>query len=305
MRVLVQCPSCKRQSDAGDLPVGGKFHCVCGGVLQVPRVLAKDAVVVRCSSCGGPRTAGEAACGFCGADFTVHERDLDTLCPSCMVRIMSSARFCHNCGTRIVVEGKSGTPADLPCPDCGEARHLDNRTLGQPPAAVCECRVCGGLWVGCETFKLLAERVQDQVATPAGLPGETGRAAPGREAQGQTAAQRGPLYRHCPRCRQMMTRRNYAKWSGVILDSCHEHGIWFDEGELHALLQWIRRGGQREAADRDRREAERAGHRLQKAKLPSRIDRLAGQRGGAGFTASEGGGSSGLVEFLEALFVGK
>ena len=101
----------------------------------------------------------------------------------------------------------------------------------------------------------------------------------------------------------MMTRRNYAKWSGVILDSCHEHGIWFDEGELHVLLQWIRRGGQREAADRDRREAERVEHRLQKAKLPSRIDRLAGQRGGgAGFTASEGGGSSGLVEFLESLF---
>lgn len=297
MRVLVQCPSCNRQSDAGDLSVGSKFHCPCGEVLQVPRVLAKDAAVVRCSSCGGPRTAGEASCGFCGADFTVHERDLDTLCPSCMVRIMSSARFCHNCGTRIAVEGKSGTPTECPCPACGAAHRLDSRTLGQPPAAVFECRACGGLWVGCETFKLLTERVKDQVSTPAGLPGETERAA-----QGHAVAQRGPLYRYCPRCHQMMARRNYAKWSGVIIDSCHEHGIWFDEGELHALLRWVRRGGQREAADREREEIERAERRLQMAKIPSRIDRMTAQGGGTGFTFSKGGGSSVLVDLLETLF---
>ncbi|HEU4402263.1 MAG TPA: zinc ribbon domain-containing protein [Candidatus Polarisedimenticolia bacterium] len=297
MRVIVQCPSCKRQTDSGDLPVDGKFHCACGEVLRVPQVLAKDAAVVRCSSCGGPRTADEAACGFCGADFTVHERDLDTICPSCMARITSSARFCHNCGTRIAVEGKSGTPTDYPCPACGAEHRLDSRTLGQPPAAITECRTCGGLWVGCETFKLLTERVQAQGPTPAGLPGEAE-----RPAQARSAAQRGPLYRYCPQCHQMMARRNYAKWSGVIIDSCHEHGIWFDEGELYALLQWIRRGGQREAAALERQETERAERRLQMAKMPSRIDRKAGGAGGSGFTLPEGEDSSLLMDLLGTLF---
>jgi Zn-finger nucleic acid-binding protein len=300
MHVLVQCPSCKRQSDAGDLPVGGKFHCACGEVLQVPEVLAKDAAVVRCSSCGGPRTAGETACGFCGADFTVHERDLDTLCPTCMARIMSSARFCHNCGTRIVVDGKSGAPTEQPCPACGATHHLDSRTLGQPPAAVLECRACGGLWVGGETFKLLTERVKEEVSTPAGLPAGTGQAA-----QGQASAQRGPLYRYCPMCHQMMARRNYARGSGVIIDSCHEHGIWFDEGELSSLLQWIRRGGEREAADRDREEAGRTQHRLDTLKMPSRIEQMAGRGGGAGLSLSEDSGSSMLLEFLQTLFGGR
>jgi Zn-finger nucleic acid-binding protein len=302
MRVLVQCPSCGRQSDAGELPVGSKFHCACGEVVQVPRVLAKDAAVVRCSSCGGPRNGGETACSFCRADFTIHERDLDTICPTCMARIMSSARFCHNCGTRIVVDGKGGAPTDLPCPTCGGDHRLDSRTLGQPPVAVCECRNCGGLWIGGETFKHLTERVQSQAATPAALPGEAARSARGR-----ATAQRGPLYRNCPGCRRMMSRRNYARWSGVILDICPEHGLWFDEGELHALLQWIRRGGPREAADRDRQEVDRAAHRLLRSKLPSRIDRLAGQRPGIGAAVAsrEAGGPSLLTEVLEALFSGR
>ena len=41
-----------------------------------------------------------------------------------------------------------------------------------------------------------------------------------------------------------MTRRNYGRDSGVILDMCREHGIWFDAEELARILVWIRAGGQ-------------------------------------------------------------
>jgi Zn-finger nucleic acid-binding protein len=40
-----------------------------------------------------------------------------------------------------------------------------------------------------------------------------------------------------------MNRRNYGRRSGVIVDVCTEHGVWFDFGELSRILAWIRDGG--------------------------------------------------------------
>jgi len=302
VRVLVKCSACNRQSDAGDLEVGRKFHCVCGEVLEVPRVRAKDAAVVRCSSCGGPRQSGATACTFCHADFTVHERDLHTICPACMARIMDRAKFCHNCGTRIAVQGKSGAPTEHPCPACGTERHLDSRTLGDPPIGILECRVCAGLWIGSEIFEMITERMKGEAANlVAGLP-----AAPKRAPRNGAGRQRGPLYRRCPRCEKMMARRNYARRSGVIVDACHQHGIWFDAGELHSLLQWIRRGGLKKAEQLEKKQAEAAARRARRA--PSRLDRMAGQAKVGGFSAGSGfrGGAAGesnlLADILGALF---
>ena len=38
-------------------------------------------------------------------------------------------------------------------------------------------------------------------------------------------------------------RRNYSGASGVIIDLCKTHGIWFDADELARILVWIRAGG--------------------------------------------------------------
>ena len=40
-----------------------------------------------------------------------------------------------------------------------------------------------------------------------------------------------------------MHRRNYGRRSGVVLDTCSQHGLWFDQGELDSILDWIRHGG--------------------------------------------------------------
>ena len=45
----------------------------------------------------------------------------------------------------------------------------------------------------------------------------------------------------------MMNRRNYAHKSGVIIDVCREHGVWFDPDELQRILAWIRAGGRARA----------------------------------------------------------
>lgn len=304
MRVLVACPACNRQSDAGDLEVGRKFRCVCGQVLEVPWIRAKDAAVVRCSSCGGPRQTGTETCTFCGAGFTLHEQDLDTICPSCMARIMGAARFCHQCGLRIAVEGKSGTPTAHPCPACGSARTLDSRTLGDPPVGILECRACAGLWIGAETFVVLTERMKGeaakQVADPPSAPQEKE-----KKAKAAIARQQGPLYRSCPVCRKMMARRNYARRSGVIVDTCHEHGMWFDSGELHALLQWIRRGGLEKAAQLEKGDAVAAARLARQP--PGRIDQMAVKAGvrvpsGPGRFDDDSLGSTVIGVLLKVLF---
>lgn len=45
-------------------------------------------------------------------------------------------------------------------------------------------------------------------------------------------------YRKCPVCSKIMNRKNYASRSGVIMDVCHDHGIWLDASELTHILEW-------------------------------------------------------------------
>jgi Zn-finger nucleic acid-binding protein len=50
-------------------------------------------------------------------------------------------------------------------------------------------------------------------------------------------------YKKCPVCDTVMTRRNYATVSGVIVDFCGDHGTWVDEAQFAALAEFISRGG--------------------------------------------------------------
>ena len=55
-------------------------------------------------------------------------------------------------------------------------------------------------------------------------------------------------------------RRAFAGSSGVVLDVCGTHGLWFDAAELEATLSWIRGGGLTRVEERlaeERREATR------------------------------------------------
>ncbi len=103
---------------------------------------------------------------------------------------------------------------------------------------VMECQKCGGFWIGLETFDKLLDREarQPQSAGPGGGPPPEPPA-------------RSP-YRPCAVCGQLMVRRNFGRSSGVIVDLCGSHGIWFDAQELARVLRWIR-SGNLEAARED------------------------------------------------------
>jgi Zn-finger nucleic acid-binding protein len=63
-------------------------------------------------------------------------------------------------------------------------------------------------------------------------------------------------YIKCPVCTNFMNRRNYGSSSGVVMDTCKDHGVWLDGGEFNKLLRWAHAGGiqhhARQEKERDR-----------------------------------------------------
>jgi Zn-finger nucleic acid-binding protein/ribosomal protein L40E len=291
MRVLVACEECKRQYDASGRAEGDRFHCSCGAVVRVPAARAETAAVVRCSECGAPRQGQASACGYCGSEFTLAERDMHTLCPGCTARISDQAHFCHRCGTTVLPTGTAGEDTEYPCPVCkaeGESRLVSRQLGGQQGLVVLECGRCAGLWIGSEVFQLLERRAQQQ-----SLSADSLTAQPEQATQGVSSVrQQGPLYRNCPVCDGPMARRNYARKSGIIVDMCNQHGLWFDAGELDAVLHWIREGGAAQAA------RAQSAHAQQQARA-ARVQSVQQQMGS--LSSSGGASSSDADDFLSGL----
>jgi Zn-finger nucleic acid-binding protein len=264
MRVLIACEKCHRQIDVSAYSEGESLRCLCGSTLQVPHPTSHEAAVVRCSSCGAPRQDDAVECTFCGSDFTLHERDLDTICPHCLTRISRRARYCHHCAEPIL-PAEGGESTDRNCPACGEKGRLFSRRLGRDKLSVLECGACAGFFLDNETFRLLVER-----ARHGSLPFPLAEARDGDVAPPFTGAATERFYRPCPWCTKLMSRRNYGARSGVIVDTCREHGIWLDGHELDRILAWIKSGGE-ETAARLRAEAELDEKRWREMK--QRLDR--------------------------------
>ncbi len=59
-------------------------------------------------------------------------------------------------------------------------------------------------------------------------------------------------YIKCPVCRKLMNRSNYGTQSGVIVDTCKQHGVWLDGGELRQLMEWTKAGGKLHAQEKEK-----------------------------------------------------
>jgi Zn-finger nucleic acid-binding protein len=84
-------------------------------------------------------------------------------------------------------------------------------------------------------------------------------------------------YLPCPICRRPMSRTNFSRVSGVIVDICAADGAWFDSGELDAVIQFLASGGLDRAkakAQRDAKlEAERAAIHQQSERVHAEYER--------------------------------
>ncbi|HEX3998406.1 MAG TPA: zinc ribbon domain-containing protein [Pirellulales bacterium] len=253
MRLLVACPKCQRQYDATGREIGSRFRCRCGEVLTVHQPQGHDAAVVRCSSCGAPRHEGSTRCEYCSADFTLREQDLDTICPQCFARVSDQARFCDHCGKPLAAEPLDNVDTLLTCPICRGDHRLFSRPVGG--FGIMECRICAGLWIEIAIFQQLIDHARQTGETAEKwLRTDFSRHLP--TAGKSTGMSRG--YLPCPVCSTLMLRQNYEHRSGVIVDYCKPHGMWFDADKLSRLVEWIHGGGI-EAAQCDReQEAARA-----------------------------------------------
>ncbi len=290
MRLLVACPQCKRQFDATGRRIGSRFRCHCGAVVTIRQPCGHDAAVVRCSACGAPREAGSPACAYCGADFTIHEQDLDTVCPHCLARVSDQAKFCHHCGIALLPEPLTSRKTPCTCPACGRVSRLRDRRVGD--VALLECERCAGFWVATNVFEHLVEQAaHDSLGADWRL-----HPAAAQNAVANRIRQTGPIYRKCPFCGGLMNRVNYGRRSGVIIDSCKKHGVWFDADELAHILDWVRSGGLAEAKRQEADETARQ-QRLEA------IARAAEEHGP--FTRElhqAGGGAPGLAGLITKLF---
>jgi Zn-finger nucleic acid-binding protein len=142
-----------------------------------------------------------------------------------------------------------------------------------------QCPDCGGLWIDQTAFERLTQEAES--TTTSGALGSLPR--PQRKIHAKMPQ---VTYVRCPDCDSMMNRRNYGKRSGVIVDVCSAHGIWFDDEELTRVLEFVRSGGLQETRRQEAEDLREERRRLESLRATDRT--LGGSRFGSGAFFGEG-----------------
>jgi Zn-finger nucleic acid-binding protein len=213
--------------------------------------VTETAGALRCPSCGAPAAPETTACAFCATPLAL------VACPSCFGMIFRGTRYCSHCGKQAARKDAPARP-ERSCPQCRAILHA----VAVGSVVLDECRSCGGLWVDAESFrKICSEREEQAVLLGFEKP-------PGGDV-GRPPTQKA--YRPCPECRRLMNRVNYAKVSGVVVDICKGHGVFFDRGELQRIVRFLQDGGMERARAREKDDLEDQRARLRQAKIDARL----------------------------------
>ncbi len=234
-----------------------------------------EAATLNCRSCGAAVGEDDVRCPYCRSQLAT------VACPRCLAMVSVHAAHCSHCGAEVM--RNEGVATELACPSCKAA--LVHTSVGE--AHLDSCNACGGVWVAQKEFERIAGGREERGGVLGALPGE---------------GPRGPIqaeairYRPCAQCGKFMNRVNYARNSGVILDVCKDHGLWFDRDELRRVLAFIEGGGLDKNRDREIRELDEKRRNAVPDAPQSILMADAGQAQGLGL------GNSGLEMVVRGLF---
>ncbi|MEM9056247.1 MAG: zf-TFIIB domain-containing protein [Pseudomonadota bacterium] len=233
--MIVECPGCKLKYDVGGRPPGTRARCRCNTVFELPSP-DENAAALSCPNCGAPADADSTKCGYCSVELA------RARCSACFALMFQQAKHCHKCGAAADAPARAlhdNGRTQFQCPRCDES--LVANVVGG--ALLDQCPKCGGLWLDHAVFeRLLDDAEQRQRVSTA-----VGGAAPPK----QHFNSREVVYLKCPECEVLMNRKNFSRYSGVIVDICSAHGVWFDYQELANIITWVRDGGLQSARKRD------------------------------------------------------
>jgi len=136
------------------------------------------------------------------------------------------ALHCGGCGRELGLE-PIPEPAPFDCPGC--SRQLTS--FAGERGRLYDCAACGGQFV---EQALLRELLEQREICGAAVP---------KRPLARDAALAPVRYAPCPACGALMNRANFGGMSGVIVDVCARHGVWFDAGELPRVLAFVEDGG--------------------------------------------------------------
>lgn len=151
------------------------------------------------------------------------------------------ALHCSGCGAELGLE-PIAAPSTLVCPAC----RIAFEQYAGDSGSLFDCTRCGAQFVEHALLKSLFER--QAVYT-----------LQSRRNAERVSSREPVVYRPCPFCHTIMNRKNFGRSSGVVVDICSRHGVWFDAGELPRVIDFVRSGGlvRAEQAERVERQASR------------------------------------------------
>ena len=214
---------------------------------------------MNCPNCGAGIAGDSTKCEFCRTRLKTRA------CNHCLGLLFIGSKHCSHCGKE-TVETTDGTETSVGrCPRCSVP--LEPLIIGD--TSLRECHNCSGLWMTIASFEELCSDRDEQSAV---LDFQRGR-------------DRIPVdtlkisYVPCPVCTDLMNRSNFARASGVIIDTCRTHGVWFDADELPRIVSFIRDGGMRTARQRELRDIEdqRSKLRMDTSAARLRVRRIASE----------------------------
>jgi Zn-finger nucleic acid-binding protein len=201
-----------------------------------------EAEALNCPNCGAAVASDSTKCEFCKTRLKT------VACPDCFGLMFVGSQYCGHCGAKAVrTTLREGDDLGV-CPRCRVS--LEQLNVGS--TSFRECHRCDGLWADVDTFEEICASREEQ-STVLGFIGK-------RELKGESPGKIS--YVPCPVCKQLMNRSNFARASGVIIDTCKQHGVWFDAEELPRIIEFIQKGGMEIARQRERHEIEEQRDRL-------------------------------------------